>query len=851
MKYLVYFTVSILQLCGVAYTQQLNETALDMIAKLDSLVGVAESHGIDVIKEKMTIRTSEVFLNYANWDEKHVTENTDYFMLAPAYRDNPEQYARNLADYERSEVILMLEGSIAYLNSLLRGTYHRKAVPDVQWAEVDLEGDQLTFENRPVFLVDYTWKPEISELTEYHGQMDGFFITPGDVIDESGQIKANTIDNLLSKTDTALGFIFLNHKNVPQWALDKYGPGFDLGIGLRFTEYDIDNPGAREMQSLLIKGLVPYMAGKNYTGLGYMLCNEPHFYASIDGKKELWASGTVSDYTKEKFRAWLRTKHADIHTLNTLWGSLFPEFDSISIKIPIDLALRGTPMWYDWARFNNDRVNDWYLFLKSEIQKYDPDAKVHLKIMPNLWTENERNHGIDFEALTEMSEIIGNDAGADDSYMWGDMPWKELYAFNWRELFMSYDFLKSVNPDKINFNSESHFLSSNKFRDLYLKPEYVRSVFWSACILGMNVSQIWYWPRLEDGSIKSNAGKGYAGSLIQQPRVVNELHSTIMDLNSHAEEIMAMQRQRKPVRIFYSETSAISKDAHMDDVFEMYENMLFEGVSIGFVTKNIIEKQNPFDWELIIVYKTEYITQLELAALQNYLDSGGTIITDAKSLLWNEYGEPQISLEQGAGQIVQANSLSDIKNKAMAFLEARACMPPVSVKETNTGGAKACFWRWTENDSGKLVLSVVNIGSTSAQLEIDLNSREGTVIAKDLINGIPASTSPLLAPYEVYFVELQDTVYKDTSSTDNVTFQSISVGLYPSSSSGIFKIVFSDLQDSVILNVYNVNGSCVKKIHYMEAKEIEEDLFSKPDGIYLIQVIASGLSKTFPFIKSS
>jgi beta-galactosidase len=130
--------------------------------------------------------------------------------------------------------------------------------------------------------------------------------------------------------------------------------------------------------------------------------------------------GRFLNYTIEKFKTWLSNKHETISDLNQLWGTSFADFNNVTIEIPINGNLQGTPKWYDWVTFNNYRVTEWYKWKKSEIQKHDPDAIVHLKIMPNLWSDNLRNHGIDFEALTEMSGISGNDAGAQNSWMWGE-----------------------------------------------------------------------------------------------------------------------------------------------------------------------------------------------------------------------------------------------------------------------------------------------------------------------------------------------------------------------------------------------------------------------------------------------
>lgn len=733
--------------------QSLDEQAKTKIVQLEKLINKADKKGIDVLKEKTTVRTAEIFLEFAAWDEKNISINEDYFKKVKRYQKGAKEMAENIADFERKDVILMLNEATDYLQLLLDKKVFRKSAPHVDWTKVKVEGDQLTYKNRPVFLADYTWKPKTKKLTEYHGNQDGFFLTPSFVVKEDGTINSKRIESLTSKSDGSLGFIFMNHKGVPKWSKEKYGPNFSMREDT-YTAYDIDNPGARDVQQKLLSAVVPHMAGKKYSQLGYMLCNEPHFYTQKTGKKLAWASGPVSEYTIEKFRVWLKDKHNSIAELNALWETNFTSFEDVTIEIPIDTSLRGTPKWYDWSLFNMYRVTEWYKFLKAEVVKHDPEAKVHLKIMPNLWTENQRVHGIDLETLTEMSGIIGNDSGAEHTRMWGPKyEWEKHYGFEWRELCMGYDFMKSVSPNKINFNSELHYLSTGRSRDLELQPAYARATFWLAHTYGMTASQIWYWPRKDDGSVPKKAGKGYAGSNNQQPRITNEVATTIIDLNTYSEEIMAMQRQRKPLRLFYSKTSAINKKKHMDDTYHLYEALNFEGTPLGFVSKDIINKQDNNKWDVVLIYKTPFVTASELKAVQNYLDNGGTVIIDELSLKKNEYGKPFFKLNESKGQLIKLNSVSEIKTKALSILKDRKLLPEIEVVETNSLGTKGCIWKVVENKEGNQVLSVVNVGKSNASLKITLGGNSN-IKCKDLIKGINVSSTPILKPNEVFFVEV-------------------------------------------------------------------------------------------------
>lgn len=830
------------------FAQTLDQQAREKITILNNLITDATNKGISVEKEKMTVRTAEVFLKFANWDEANVPINTLFFAKVYSYKNNATEMATNLPNFERTDVIAMLDEATATLTQLNSGQIYRKPIPIVDWTKITHNGDQLTFNGKPVFTSDYTWKPNVTELDEYFGNEDGFYIDHNQVKDASGTINPWTLSSLNAKATGSLGSIFLGNKNVPDWAETKYGPGFKMRTDT-YTAYDIDNPGAKELTGLLLKGTVPITAGKKFSELGYLLCNEPHFFT----KAGAWATGPVSNYTIAKFRTWLSTKYASIADLNTSWGASFTSFDNVAITIPIDGNLQGTPKWYDWVLFNQIRVTDWYTYLKTEIRKYDPASKVHIKIMPNLWTDNWRDHGIDLEALSRMSDILGNDAGAQFTHMWGAAPeWEANYAFEWRELCMGYDFMKSVSPEKIIYNSEGHFITTSNSCDLYLSPNYIRAVYWLAHLTGMNAIQSWFWPRAADGSISTTSAESYAGTSNNQPRVTNEIHSTTMDLNSYSEEITAFQRQKKPIRIFYSKTSAINKTKHMDDVYELYKSVYFNGLPIGFASKDIIINNNNRDWEAILIYKTEFVTQAEISALQTYLNNGGTVIIDAVSLKKNEYGKALPALTAGTGKLITSTTLAEMGTKAMEVVSAKNLMPEVSLSETNTGGAKGCIWRVIKNSTGENVLSVVNVGKTEATLDIKYTGATAGTSCRDLLKGVLVTSKPKLKPNGVLFMSVKDSIdtFSTTSPTNpNNTEKSTLASIYPTIVTSDLVVNFTDQQRKVEMRVYDMSGSLILNENFTGVKKITKNIDHISAGHYMVRLITENSSQLLDFIK--
>ncbi len=745
------------------------EQANDKITTLESLITSAENEGLDTTKEKMAVQLAKIFLLYANWDENNKSINENFFDgLHTFHQTTPQNLAEHLATYERSSIITVLDEAIATLNAVISGDIVRKPIPNIDWSQIKYDGNQLVQDGKPIYISEYTWQPEKAgqhDLTEYFGGFDGIYTEPGHVSNENGDIVQWLRNDLLSKPTGDFGTIFFGQRRVPDWLKQKY-PNIEDGKAF-YTGYDISSPGSREIMGKLIDGIVPLVAGKNYSKQGYMLTNEPHW--NLAGT---WEVVEFSENAKDSLKTWLQNKHTNISDLNTLWGKSFASFDAITIDdFPMPDSERGKPMWYDVMRFNQERVTNWFSFMHNKILEHDTEAKTHIKLIP-MWSGNDRHQGLDFEALTSLTTNIGNDAGARNSVRWGGtQPWESRYHYDWRDFSMIYDFFRSVSPNKVNYNSEGHFLQAGVFADLFLDTSYVRSVFWHSTLQGMNSCQSWFWPRKSDGSIDLNRNEDIAGSLVQQPRVVHEVTSTLMDLTAHSEHIQALQHLKQPIRLFYSETSAINKPTHMDDVFNLYESLYFEGLSIGFATENIIKKQQNSEWDVILVSKTEFVREAELDALQLYLDNGGTVVVDAGSLKKDEYGRnltKSLNTNNG-GVLLSASSTADFTTKALTLVSDKGHSPSFTVMETNAINQKGCLWRSYKSVAGEEVINIINIGKGEATVELGLKGASNSLICTNLLTGEKLDATFTMQPETVYLLSVRERTAEDNRFTITTT----------------------------------------------------------------------------------
>ncbi|GGA71687.1 hypothetical protein GCM10011369_11850 [Neiella marina] len=744
--------------------------------KMDKLAGMmdeARSKGIDVAREETIMWFSEQFLKFANWDEANPKAIEMAFGYERYYADDKERLAAELPDFERTKVIEILDKGIGELGKELAGEIKRRPVNKVDWQNTKAADNMFISNGKPIFPYDYFSKTVGQPLTNkdiyndhlgalYHGgehlyEVDHDRAINSFLIKEDGTWDEDLLKNLTDIPDTNIGFLVYWIMGIPEW-VEALEPEVRSGRSL-FTGFDVDNPTARDLWSRIIRHTGELTKGKKVTELGFVLANEPHWYS----EKGHWTynfkeMNEISSYTLAKFQTWLDNKYqGDLATLNANWGTSFASFDKVEVEIPMDTALQGKPIWYDWMRYNMDRGTDWFTFMQNELHAVNPDADTHIKVMPRMFMYNSRSGGIDVEALAELTTMVGHDAkafGSANIRPGKSNDWLKKYAYKWDGVGMFHDFMESVAPEKININSESHFLSSGQWRDLDTRTSYIRNVYWLATLQGMDANMGWFWARDPDGSPEDRLegeldffdpglGGAYAGSNNMQPHVTNEVTQVMYDLNSFSEEIIALREQQRPLRLFYSETTAINTEDYMTKGFEFYEQFFFEGFPMGFVTQNIIEKQDNSKWDTVVVYNNPYVKDSEFAALQSFLNQGGTVIVDSEySLSMNEYGQARTAkLVASKGKLIvmpEGSDIAAIKDVAMA--EIADSMPAVAIAEDNGKPFKTTHWRSVKQADGSYLVNIFNLGHDTAKL--DLSLIDGDIASMtDLMTSNPVQTS--------------------------------------------------------------------------------------------------------------
>lgn len=765
----------------------LEATARSKINVLQTMMDEAKSKGIDVTREEAVVWFSNEFLKFANWDEANPEAIEAAFGYERHFAPNKKQLAAELPDFERKKVIDILDAGIEELGKELRGEIKRRPVVKVDWQNTKAADDMFISNGKPIFLYDYFSKSVGQPLGQpdiyndylgalYHG---GENLYPVDhdrainsfLVKEDGTFDEALLKELTDIPDDNIGYLVAWLMGIPEWVEAKE-PEIRKGRSL-FQGFDLDNPLAREVWSKILRKAAEVTKDKKVSELGFVLANEPHWYSESGhwtGNYEEMQG--ISSYTLAEFQKWLNKKYkGNIAQLNANWNSKFASFDEVEIEIPIDAELRGKPIWFDWNRYNMHRATSWFTFMQNELHAVNPDADTHIKIFPRTFYEDSRSHGIDLEALTELTTMIGHDAKALGSpsirpHISSD--WWEKYTYKWDGMSMIHDFTESVSPNKINVNSESHFLSSGQWKVMDPRESYVRNVYWLATLQGMDANMGWFWMRDPDGSPEDRlegelnffdpglAG-AFAGSNNMQPHVSNEVTQVMFDLNTYSEEIMALRKQRRPIRLFYSETSAINVSDYMTTQGKLYKSMFFEGFPLGYATQNIITKQDNSAWDTLVVYKTPNVTDGEFDALQKYLDAGGSVVIDKQSLRFNEYGqlrENTLKAHEGRLTVLDENAdMEKLRQAALAEIKPDS-VPDIQFEINSPLKHKTTITRVAKTGDNKYLVNLLSVGHEAVQ--INLSHKSGNKLkVTDLMTSNSMDSAFELGSEEVLLLEVE------------------------------------------------------------------------------------------------
>ncbi len=743
-------------------------------AELAALMGQVEQAGLSTDYAYVSKVVIERFLGYAQYDRDNQSELQEALDAVWWNHKVPDQdYVVNLPFDELQGCIEVADFAMAELRAQLDEAVVLNPPVDFSTGAMRLGEGSFTREGEPVFPSTFTWMPDAEDLMQAFGRMGGVSYALTD-LNADGTVKQWAIDGDIEDvmeqgaSNQAFQQFFIGHR-APSWMSDANPEVLDGGRN--FVTYDTDSPIIREnFTKLFTQYIPPVTTAAGEQQRMHLLANEPNFATRKDGWQ---ADKGVSENTMNRYRDWLESKYETVQNLNDIYGTSYVSFDAArdAMTMPIDPeapeTIQGGPVWYDWCRFNMDRINDFFLFLKTGAQGNDPlAAPTTIKVLGPQLSDDWRDEGIDLEYLADLMDVTGADLhstplGMSNMNVKEGLEWMEDYAMDWREQAMFLDFYKSLHPEKAYYDSEWHGLSTGRWRDFAMDRDYVRSSIWLGFTHGMNAIQSWVWSRKEDGNFL-DVNSDFLGEILTQPTALDAYGRVMKELNAHAKTITTLAKANRQFYIFYCEESAIQDLEYIHELETVYEALKLLNLRVGFTTPSRIDGLDP-ESQTVFVSPSQFMEEGSLAGLKTFNQEGGNIVLvdAAHSFLKDELGRAR---EGGAGftpfASVDFDTAETMADELDSVLDPVKPEQAVSVGITDLGTSPAYGILATQSidaETGNVILSLVNVSQQERTVHLQLETGKAPTFT-NLLTGKETTTSHVMQPCDLLLLSASTSV---------------------------------------------------------------------------------------------
>ncbi len=356
----------------------------------------------------------------------------------------------------------------------------------------------------------------------------------------------------------------------------------------------------------------------------YIRINIPKFYQNpellynIMGYELMYIC--YCDRSRTAFHTWLEKKHGSVENANRLWHTSYSSFkDVIPPPVKNSAPLPGTnrAVWYEWARFNQDRFTDYLISIRDTIRRIDSSVPLAAGGSSSMLAGRTGTTGIDEERIVnEVDDVIIHEGGGSTVGM--DL---QLALAEKR---------KPLADPEMGLGSVE-----------YLLPHFLH---------GKSVAQLYHWPAQPANEFYSNNRSSLAHSWSYSLADVNEVLRVAIDVRRLNKEIAAFVETPAEVAILYSQTSTLQLPPEMltwqttpylAELYKTYEASQYLDAKVTFVTERQAMKGWLDRYKLLLIPGVRNIPSGTVEAIWNYASRGGHVLIVPESLLGDEYNHPQ------------------------------------------------------------------------------------------------------------------------------------------------------------------------------------------------------------------
>lgn len=361
----------------------------------------------------------------------------------------------------------------------------------------------------------------------------------------------------------------------------------------------------------------------------YIRCNIPKFHANPDLLYDIMGYELMyicyCDRSQEMFRKWLKEKHGTIAATNEKWNTSYRSFDEVvapPVKNSRPLPGTNRALWYDWARFNQDRFTDYLIKIRNIVRSVDPTVPLAAGGSSSMLAGRTGTTGIDEERIVnEVDDLIIHEGG--ESTLGPDL-----------QLALSETKKPLVDPE----------MSLGSIENLL--PQFLH---------GKSVAQLYHWPAQPANEFHSNNLSSFAHSWRYSLRDIDELLRAALDIRRLNKEIAAFSDPPAEAAILYSQTSTLQippemltwqTTPYLAELKKSYEASEYLDAKVTFITERQIRKGWLDRYKLIIIPAVRNIPSDVVKQIWTYASRGGTVVITPESFLGDEYNHPEDYLKR-------------------------------------------------------------------------------------------------------------------------------------------------------------------------------------------------------------
>jgi hypothetical protein len=361
----------------------------------------------------------------------------------------------------------------------------------------------------------------------------------------------------------------------------------------------------------------------------YIRCNIPKFHANPDLLYDIMGYELMyicyCDRSQHMFRKWLEEKHGTIEEANEKWGTSYKSFDEVvapPVKNSRPLPGTNRALWYDWARFNQDRFTNYLIKVRNIVRSVDPSVPLAAGGSSSMLAGRTGTTGIDEERIVnEVDDLIIHEGGG--STLGPDL-----------QLALSENKKPLVDPE----------MSLGSVEDLF--PQFLH---------GKSVAQLYHWPVQPANEFHSNNLSSFAHSWRYSLHDVDELLRTALDIRRLNKEIAAFSDPPAETAILYSQTSTLQippkmltwqTTPYLAELKKSYEASQYLDAKVTFITERQIRKGWLDRYKLIIIPAVRNIPSDVVKQIWTYASRGGAVVITPESFLGDEYNHPEDYLKR-------------------------------------------------------------------------------------------------------------------------------------------------------------------------------------------------------------